>query len=273
MAYADEGEGHVVLLVHGWATHQDFFAELRRRLARNHRVITPTLRAHPGAERGSTALTIETLGNDIAELILQLNLNAVTALGWSMGAMVLWAAWPAIKDRISGLIIEDMAPRISCDETWAHGLGGNYQATDVALTLADIRSGWPNYVVRLAPRMFAPGARATQQTVIDWSASEMSRADPDAMAAFWASMAAQDFRALLPSITKPVLVIHGAQSQIYPDPATEFVAHATPGAERVVITNAGHVPHLEAPETFFNHVEAFVRTVRRPEIKSGGATP
>jgi hypothetical protein len=33
------------------------------------------------------------------------------------------------------------------------------------------------------------------------------------------------------------------------------------------------VPHLEQPDAFFNHVEAFVRAQRRPEIKSGGVGP
>jgi pimeloyl-ACP methyl ester carboxylesterase len=273
MAYADEGEGPAVLLVHGWATHQGFFAELRGSLARNHRVITPTLRAHPGSARGAAPLTIETLADDIADLIGKLGLSRITALGWSMGAMALWAAWPKLKDRISGLIVEDMAPRIICDADWAHGLGGAYQRADVALTVTDILSGWPAYVARFAPRMFAPQTRQTRADLIDWSIGEMSRADPEAMASFWTSMAGQDFRALLPSIAKPVLVLHGADSQIYPDAATAFVAGASPKGERVVVACAGHVPHLEAPEIVFHHVEAFVRAVRQPETKSGGATP
>ena len=84
-------------------------------------------------------------------------------------------------------------------------------------------------------------------------------------------MTAQDFRAALARIAQPMLVIHGGDSQVYPDGATAFVAEAAPRGERIVIPGAGHVPHLEAPEAFFQHVEAFVRGERRAELR--GAQP
>jgi pimeloyl-ACP methyl ester carboxylesterase len=74
-------------------------------------------------------------------------------------------------------------------------------------------------------------------------------------------------------IAQPMLVIRGAESQVYPDGATAHIARTAPKAERVLIEGAGHVPHLEAPEDFFTHVEAFVRRERRSELRSGGAVP
>lgn len=270
MSYADDGAGTPVLLVHGWAGNGGFFQALAARLARTNRVLTLTLRAHPGSGHGSAPLTIETLADDIVEFVETLDLKGVVALGWSMGAMALWAAAPKLGARLSGLIVEDMAPRLINDASWQYGLAGDYSADDIAATLGEIRSDWPAHVARFAPRMFARNADADQ---IAWAAAEMSKAEPEAMASFWASMARQDFRGALARITQPMLVIGGAESQVYPDRATAFVAHTAPKGERVVISGAGHVPHLEAPDAFFNHVEAFVRAQRRPEIKSGGAVP
>jgi pimeloyl-ACP methyl ester carboxylesterase len=270
MSYADDGVGTPVLLVHGWAGHGGFFQDLSKRLSRTNRVLTLTLRGHPGSDQGQAPCTIETLADDIIHFIETLDLKGVVALGWSMGAMALWAAAPKLGGRLAGLIVEDMAPRIVNDEAWAYGIAGNYARADVEATLSDIRSYWPTHVARFAPRMFARNANADQ---IAWAAAEMSKADPEAMASFWESMASQDFRGALARITQPMLVIGGAESQVYPDRATEFVAHTAPKGERVVIPGAGHVPHLEAPDAFFNHVEAFVRAQRRPEIKSGGVGP
>lgn len=270
MSYADDGVGAPILLVHGWAGHGGFFHDLAARLARTNRVLTLTLRAHPGSGHGSAPLTIETLADDIVEFVETLDLKGVVALGWSMGAMALWAAAPKLGARLAGLIVEDMAPRLINDASWGYGLAGDYSADDVAATLNDIRADWPAHVARFAPRMFARNGDPAQ---IAWAAAEMSKADPEAMASFWASMARQDFRGVLTRITQPMLVIGGAESQVYPDRATAFVAHTAPKGERVVIPGAGHVPHLEAPDAFFNHVEAFVRAQRRPEIKSGGVGP
>lgn len=268
MAYADEGAGPVILLVHGWAAHGGFFKDLSARLARTHRVLTPTLRGHPGSEHGSAPLTIETLADDIAEFCAALDLKGVVALGWSMGAMALWRAAPTLDGRLDAVIVEEMAPRLINDATWEIGLSGGYSAEDVAGTVSEINAGWPAYVSRFAPRMFA---RDASPALIAWTTREMSAAEPGAMASFWSSMAAQDCREALTQITAPMLVIHGADSVVYPDGATEFVANAAPKGERVVLSGAGHVPHLETPDAFFETVEAFARASRRPDHSRGGA--
>ena len=272
MAYADAGAGSPLLLVHGWAANGGFFQDLSARLAAHHRVLTVTLRGHPGASRGAAPLTIETLADDIVHFAAALDLDGVIGLGWSMGAMALWAAAPKLGPRLAGLVVEDMAPRLVNDDIWRDGLAGGYARADVAATLAEIEADWPAYVARFAPRMFAPSLRERRPDLVEWAQAEMSNADPEAMVALWASMAAQDFRGALTRIDAPMLVISGADSQVYPDGATAFVAHTAPRGERAVIAGAGHVPHLEAPDAFFKEIEAFVRnTERRPDLRSGGA--
>ncbi|GAM96792.1 hydrolase of alpha/beta fold family [alpha proteobacterium U9-1i] len=272
LAYADQGAGPPILLVHGWAVHGGFFSDLATRLSENHRVLTLTLRGHDGADLGQAPLTIDTLGEDVAQFLDALDLKGVTALGWSMGAMALWAAWPRVGERIDGIVIEEMSPRLLNDSAWDCGLAGGYSESDVAGTLSEIKADWPAYVARFAPRMFAPDVRRERPELIEWSAREMSRADPAAMASLWASMSAQDFRAALSAISAPMLVIHGADSLVYPDGATEFVARAAPRAQRIVIEGAGHVPHLEAPDAFLNHITHFVRNTRRTNL-TGGVNP
>ena len=270
MAYADDGAGPPVLLIHGWAAHGGFFDGLRASLSRTHRVLTPTLRGHPGSEPGAASLTIETLADDIVQFVEALGLTSLTAVGWSMGAMVLWAAAPRLGARLRGIVVEEMGPRLVNDATWNGGISGGYSTDDVAGTLSEIGAGWPAYVARFAPRMFAP---AGDSDLIAWTAAEMARAEPQAMASYWASMARQDFRAALAHIATPMLVIAGADSQVYPGSATAFVAHTAPHAERVIISGAGHVPHLEAQGAFIEHVEAFARAARQPESMRRGANP
>lgn len=273
MSYADTGAGTPILLVHGWAANGGFFQDLSARLSATHRVLTLTLRGHPGSGQGSAPFTIETLADDIAHFVEALDLKGVIALGWSMGAMALWRAAPELGARLAGIIVEDMAPRLTNDAAWQNGISGAYDHTDVAATVSEIEADWPAYVARFAPRMFAPGLKDTHPQLVDWATAEMSNANGRVMAALWASMAAQDFRTELTRIAQPMLVISGRDSQVYPDGATAFVANTAPNASRAVIAGAGHVPHLEAPDAFFNHIESFVRTQRRSEVKSGGAVP
>src|SRR5262245_37825257 len=107
MAYAEAGAGSPILLVHGWAANGGFFKDLAVRLAQNHRVFTLTLRGHPGSGQGSSPCAIETLADDIAHFAAALDLKNLTALGWSIGAMALWAAAPTLRARLPDLIVED----------------------------------------------------------------------------------------------------------------------------------------------------------------------
>lgn len=269
LTYADEGAGPAVLLVHGWAAHGGFFSDLSAKLARTHRVVTPTLRGHLGSECGTAPLTVETLGRDILTLVEKLDLTSLRALGWSMGAMALWSAAPKLKQRLRGLVIEEMGPKIVNDDDWSFGLCGDYAAHQVASTLTEINADWPAYVARLAPRMFSAEARTRSPELIAWTATEMAKADPRAMAEYWRSMAAQDFRAALGAIAAPVLAVHGAESQIYPEGATEFVARSAPRGASFILDGAGHVPHLEAPDAFFELVSDFLLRTNQDVLKEG----
>jgi pimeloyl-ACP methyl ester carboxylesterase len=273
MSYAEAGAGAPIVLVHGWAANGAFFRDLATELAKGHRVYSLTLRGHPGSDAGNAPLTIETLADDIAHFFEALDLTNAYALGWSMGAMALWSAAPRISARLRGLIVEDMSPRLVNDDTWAHGISTGYAAGDIAGTVSEIEADWGAYVSRFAPRMFAASMREACPELGAWAAGQMAKADAHAMASFWASMAAQDFRTALARITTPMLVIHGGDSQVYDDGATAFIAHTAPNAKSVIIPGAGHVPHLEAPDDFLNHIEAFARDTRRPELRSGGAIP
>lgn len=273
MSYADAGAGSPIVLVHGWAANGLFFRDLATELAKTHRVLTLTLRGHPGSEAGKAPLTIETLADDIVHLFETLDIRGAAAIGWSMGAMALWAATSRLAGRLSALVVEDMGPRLINDESWAHGIASGYTVDNIAGTVTEIRSDWRTYVNRFAPRLFAPSVREACPELEAWAAGEMAKADAEAMASFWISMAAQDFRTALTRIATPMLVIHGGESQIYDDGATAFVAQTAPNAKRVVIPGAGHVPHLEAPDSFFKEIEAFVRDTRRPDLRSGGAVP
>ncbi|HXG35653.1 MAG TPA: alpha/beta hydrolase [Dehalococcoidia bacterium] len=60
-------------------------------------------------------------------------------------------------------------------------------------------------------------------------------------------------------IKAPCAVFWGAQDQLFTLEHGKTVARDIPGAELVVIDNAGHVPYLEQPEAFLRAFWAFVK--------------
>jgi proline iminopeptidase len=66
-----------------------------------------------------------------------------------------------------------------------------------------------------------------------------------------------DWREMAGRIGAPTLVVHGAEDLIPVESAREW-AESIAGAELAVIEGAGHYPHLERAEVFFERVEGFL---------------
>lgn len=67
-----------------------------------------------------------------------------------------------------------------------------------------------------------------------------------------------NFRRPLGALSVPTLVVHGAGDPI-PLSSSQAWASSVPGGRLVVIGGAGHFPWLEAPDAFFEAVNAFLR--------------
>lgn len=262
LVYDDEGCGRPLLFVHGWATHSGFFAPQRKALAGEFRVICVDMRGHGRSAGSSGAPSMEQLAGDLTALCRALALKDAVAVGWSMGAMALWGALlKGAAPHIAGQVIIDMSPRILNGPGWSLGLKGSQNSGQRGNTLDAMRRDWAAYAPRIAQRLFAEGMSAERQALERWSAGEIAKADAEAMAGLWASLLAQDFRAALPSIETPALVIHGAQSRLYPAETAHFLAMTLPRAERRSFSASGHAPHLEEADAFNRILADFARSV------------
>jgi pimeloyl-ACP methyl ester carboxylesterase len=72
------------------------------------------------------------------------------------------------------------------------------------------------------------------------------------------AIATTDFRAILPKITVPALVLVSEHDRIVPPRVAAYMARRMPGAEKVVIAASGHVPNREQPEVFNAVVRPFL---------------
>jgi pimeloyl-ACP methyl ester carboxylesterase len=258
MRYRDLGTGPVVLLVHGWAAAGDFFDPLIDQLAADFRVVIPDLRAHGETPAGPAPLDIDLLASDLQTLMETLDLKRVTALGWSMGATVLWQMIVRNgHDRFAGLIIEDMSPRILNTADWALGMATGMDIAGSGRAIEAMRNDWPAYAAAFAPRMFARGRAAREPAMIEDIVARLSRRDGGAMADLWLSMANQDLREALPAMNLPTLVISGARSEAYGPETSRYLVEALPEAQSISFAKSGHAPHLEEPKEFASAVAHF----------------
>ncbi len=259
-----------ILFVHGWAMHGGLFDGVANLLPETLGAHSIDLRGHGDSSRQGPA-TVEQLGADLVEAAEILGLQNIVAVGWSMGAMALWAAAAdaRFQRRIAGYVIVDMSPRLPNDGDWRLGLADG-RALDATLDAARaMRADWPAAVARFAPRILAAGVE--QKLLAARLAAAALHQDADFMAALWESMARQDFRARLKTIAAPTLAIFGARSQLYAEGSSRFLARECPMGSAIGFENSGHAPHLEEPQRFAAVLRDFAAVTTRKEAPAASA--
>jgi pimeloyl-ACP methyl ester carboxylesterase len=74
----------------------------------------------------------------------------------------------------------------------------------------------------------------------------------------WLALEAWDWRQVASTVSVPTLCVHGLGDAIPADASREW-AEATDHGRLVILTDAGHYPWLECPETFATIARAFLR--------------
>ena len=235
------GQGAPLLLLHGGDGPQDhlpFFTQLTERFE----VIAPV---HPGFADSAIPDHFDTM-EDLVYLYLDLldalDLRDVILLGFCMGGWV--AVEIAVRNthRIAKLILVD-----------AVGIKpGNRDTRDIA----DI-FGMPDADV--AALLFHDASKRPSYTAMSDEEMTVIAADRMAYALYtWNPyMHNPKLRYRLHRIDVPTLLIWGASDGLVSVAYAEAYRALIPGAKLVVIPAAGHLPQVEQPEVFLNHVLSF----------------
>ena len=133
--YEDKGHGpDTLIMMHGWTSSHEIYLKPVESLREQARCIIYDHRGHGESKNANSGTpTMETLAEDLHELIQGLSLSNITLLGWSMGAAV---ALNYVRlygcDALKRIVLCDMTPKQLNDEEWKLGLyQGHYTKEDM----------------------------------------------------------------------------------------------------------------------------------------------
>jgi len=227
----DQGSGTPVLLLHGGGGQRSV-AGFAAALAAHARVLTPTHPGFDGQPRPDGTDTIADLAVAYLDLLDELDLREVVVIGNSMGGWL--AAEIALRDnqrRVAGLVLLN-----------AVGIPGTI-ADATTMTPAEFMSlAWVNPP---APNPALLAVAAANQQALRVYAGDPYAHDPK-------------LPGRLHRITVPVLVGWGERDGVVtPEYGREFAA-LYPTVRFELITDAGHLPHIEAPDQTLELVRKFM---------------
>jgi len=253
VTYTESGTGQPVLLLHGGAGPFSVTGFAALMSAADYRVIVPVHPGFDGTPRPPGLTTIAGLAAVYASLLRELDLTDVCVIGNSIGGWI--AAEFALVEsaaadcRVSSVVLADAAG-LQVDRAPVPDF--------FALTLDQVAelSYFNPDAFRINPAAL-PAERvaamtANRATLLEYAGTAM--ADPG-------------LRDRLTAIAIPVLVVWGAADRMIPVEHGRAYADAIPGAHLRMITHAGHLPQLEAPDELLAAVREFTTAVRHAQTE------
>ena len=258
VTYTESGTGETVLLLHGGAGPFSVAGFAALMSAAGYRVIVPVHPGFDGTPRPPALTTITGLGAVYASLLSELDLTDVCVIGNSIGGWI--AAELALAEsgsaggRVSSVVLVDAAGLL---------VDGAPVPDFFALTMDQVAelSYFNPDAYRINPAALpaerAAAMAANRATLLEYAGTAM--ADPG-------------LHGRLSAITMPVLVIWGSADRMIPVAHGLAYADGIPGAQMRIITHAGHLPQMEAPDELLAAVREFSTAARNAERAGQGAT-
>jgi pimeloyl-ACP methyl ester carboxylesterase len=259
LAVEVSGEGPGLLLVHGLGGAKVDFADHVATLASDHTVVTYDQRGHGDSDKPTEpdSYSFARLIDDAVAVADATGLDRFRLLGHSMGGMV--ARQVAIRhtERVDALVMMNTCagPIPGFDPELAE-IGANVAFTEGKQGLKDLLDFVSFLETPAHQRLLAE-----RPDYVDIEASRWAGLSEIAWGAIAIGVGAQ--RDDLPALSAapfPVLVLVGEQDESFL-PTSITMAEEIPGAQLVVIPDAGHSPQVENPGAWFVALAGFLSSL------------
>jgi len=222
--YERRGSGPLLLLLHGIGSNSRAFRHQLADLSDKWTVVAWDAPGYGGSDDPLVPLTLSDLADRAVRLLDELGFEQAHVLGVSMGGVIAQLVHHRHPRRVQSLILADT-------NTGGGGLPEPERSARVEGRLEALERAGPRGMAEVRPAGYRAAAIALGQT---------------------------DLAPLLGEIAVPTLVIHGELDKVVPPEIGRFLAEHIPGAQFVLIPDAGHVANQEQPEAFNEAVREFL---------------
>ena len=241
--YKDWGAGKPVVLIHGWPVNADMWEYQAPFLAENGcRVIAYDRRGFGRSGQPWSGYDYDTMADDLAAILDALDLRDATLVGFSMGGgeVARYLSRHGGSGRVSkAVLVAAVTPFLLRTEDNPEGVDRSV-FDDMVVNLQADR---PAFLASFGKQFFGAGllSFSISSELLQWTGNLALMASPKATLDCVRAFSETDFRADLPQIRVPVLVIHGDADNTVPiDAAGRRAAAMIPGARLVEYPGAPH---------------------------------
>jgi 3-oxoadipate enol-lactonase len=262
IAYDIAGGGPLVVFLHGIGGNRSNWEGQVEYFGGQFCAVAWDARGYGASDDPPQQLTFSDYAEDLRRLLDHLQAERAHLVGLSMGGMILLDFYGRYAERVATLSLVDTSAGFgsASEEVRREFLARRLDPLERGLGPADIAPGVVDVLVaKNAPAVVRARMRASIEAL---------RIEPYKQAL--RAIVTTDFRAVLPRIAAPTLVIVGEEDVVTPPADSDFLAKNIHGAALIRIQGAGHLTNLEQPEAFNLALEAFLR---RHAHRASAASP
>ncbi len=224
--YIDEGEGPVLLLLHGWAAPVETYRLLTEHLSKTHRVVAPDMPGCGGTDEPPVPWCVDDYADFILKFAAGLGIREAVLLGHSYGGRVIikLLSNPACPLRVEKAVLIDAAGIKPRRPASYYMKVYSYKAGKAVLSLPGIRRLFPDAVEKLQKKRGSADYRQASPVMRQTMVRSVN----------------EDLTPLLPAIRASTLLIWGENDTATPLADGKLMEARIPGAGLVVLPGAGH---------------------------------
>lgn len=246
------GEGIPLLILHGLFGQSDNWNSLGKQFAEQGLKAVLIDQRNHGLSPHSDIWNYDVMSNDLLELMEANNLTAAILLGHSMGGKTAMKFALYYPDKLSKLIVADMAPKYYPQHHGSIIAGLQSVNFNTLTTRKEVDAA-------LLPHIPDFGTRQFLLKNIYWSDSGKLqwRFNLEAITANIENMG-ESLENEKGVFTKPALFLRGDRSDYVKEEDISLIQQLFPAVSVQTIPNSGHWVHAEQPKAFFDAVMQFI---------------
>lgn len=253
--HIDVGDGPPVLLVHAWSLSSAMWEyQVRALVAAGFRCVAMDRRGHGRSDVPGSGYDLDTLADDLAGLVGDLDLRELTVVAHSMGTceVTRYLARHGTGRVARAVFLGPMTPYLAgaVGEAFVEGM------------IADLVADRPRWFHDAAPAYFATSGTGSwvSQALVDDGVRQILATPLEVQVACLRAFATTDLTADLQAIDLPVLVVHGDADASAPiDITGRPTAQLLPHGRLRLVEGAPHGLYVTARSTLDDEIVAFAR--------------
>jgi pimeloyl-ACP methyl ester esterase len=252
--YEVEGEGDVILFMHGWGVDKRIWRQQSKYFAVNHKVLTADLPGH--GESSFIKIKLEDMVHDMMDIINHLHIHKFTLVGSSLGGLVGLKLYHMYPDKFRRIIFVGSMPKFAKSHDYPYGL----DVVQMRKLNSQLNTAYPSIIDIFFRSLFTKEERESRR--FKWL-QKFRQTDgapiKQALAEYLDVLENEDLREVLKIVHVPLLFVNGTHDPICDMNTMTYIKGLSPQAEFNFFEQCGHFPFLSKPHEFNQVLENFIK--------------